>query len=106
METTVVSAFAAGCGDDAAALVFEYMAATQAETGQAVPGGIGELPAVLQRECRDLPAVLLPGRGAGCLYGDRPGNRGYGPTPLSQEANVPPGNCVTSWSCHSSLVRP
>ena len=71
----MVSASAAGCGDDAAALVFEYMAATQAETGQAVPGGIGELPAVLQRECRDLPAVLLPGRGAGCLYGDRPGNR-------------------------------
>jgi ribosomal protein S18 acetylase RimI-like enzyme len=57
---TVVSAFATGRGDDAAALVFEYMAATQAETGQAVPAGIGELPAVLQRECRDLPAVYRP----------------------------------------------
>jgi ribosomal protein S18 acetylase RimI-like enzyme len=62
METRVVSAFAAGRGDDAIALVFEYMAATQAETGQAVPGGIGELPDALQRECRDLPAVYhLPG---------------------------------------------
>jgi len=56
----VVSAFAAGRGDDAAALVFEYMAATQAETGQEVPAGIGELPAVLQRECRNLQAVYRP----------------------------------------------
>jgi putative acetyltransferase len=54
---TAVSAFAAGRSGDAAALVFEYMAATQAETGQPVPAGIGELPAVLQRECRDMPAV-------------------------------------------------
>jgi len=47
---------------DAAALVFEYMAATQAETGQPVPAGISELPAMLQRECRDPPAVYrLPG---------------------------------------------
>jgi ribosomal protein S18 acetylase RimI-like enzyme len=60
VETTVASAFAAGCGDDATALVFEYMAATQAETGHAVPGGIDELPTVLQRECRDLSAVYRP----------------------------------------------
>ena len=53
----MVSAFAAGRGDDAAALVFEYMAATQTETGQEAPAGIGELPAVLQRECRNLQAV-------------------------------------------------
>jgi ribosomal protein S18 acetylase RimI-like enzyme len=59
-EVTVVSAFAAGRGDDAAALVFEYMAATQARTGQEVPAGIGELPAVLQRECRSLQAVYRP----------------------------------------------
>jgi GNAT superfamily N-acetyltransferase len=57
---TVVSAFAAGRGDDAAALVFEYMAATQAETGRAVPAGIGELPAVLQHECRNLQALYRP----------------------------------------------
>jgi ribosomal protein S18 acetylase RimI-like enzyme len=57
---TVVSAFAAGRGDDAAALVFEYMAATQAETGRVVLAGIGELPAVLQRECRNLQAVYRP----------------------------------------------
>ncbi len=55
--TRVISAFAAGRGDDAAALVFEYMAATQAETGQTMPTGIGQLPAVLQRECRDLEDV-------------------------------------------------
>jgi GNAT superfamily N-acetyltransferase len=57
---TVVSAFPAGRGSDAAALVFEYMAATQAETGQPVPASISELPAVLQRECRNLPAVYHP----------------------------------------------
>jgi len=74
---TVVSAFAAGRGGDAAALVFEYMAATQAETGRAVPTGMGELPAVLQRECRNLQAVYRPpgavliadygGKPAGCV---------------------------------------
>jgi ribosomal protein S18 acetylase RimI-like enzyme len=57
---TVVSAFPAGRGDNAAVLVFEYMAATLAETGSAVPAGIGELPAVLQHECRNLPAVYRP----------------------------------------------
>ncbi len=56
----VVSAFPAGCGGDATALVFEYMAATQAETGRPVPGGIGELPPVLQHEYRNLPAVYRP----------------------------------------------
>jgi GNAT superfamily N-acetyltransferase len=60
VQTRVVSAFAAGRGDDAAALVFEYIAATQAETGHALPRGIGDLPAVLQRECRALPAVYRP----------------------------------------------
>jgi GNAT superfamily N-acetyltransferase len=73
----VVSAFAAGRTSDAAALVFEYMTATQAETGQAVPARIGELPAILQRECRNLPAVYRPpgalliadhgGQPAGCV---------------------------------------
>jgi putative acetyltransferase len=57
---TVVSAFPAGRGGDAAALVFEYMAATQAETGQPLPAGIGDLPAALQRECADLPVVYRP----------------------------------------------
>jgi len=74
---TVVSAFAAGRGGDAAALVFEYMAATQAETGRTVPTGISDLPAVLQRECRNLRAVYRPpgavliadygGKPAGCV---------------------------------------
>lgn len=57
---TAVSTFPEGRGGDAAALVFEYMAATQAETGLAVPARIGELPAALQRESRDLPAVCCP----------------------------------------------
>ena len=56
----VVSAFPAECGDDAAALVFEYMAATQAETGRPVPGGIAGLPPVLQHECRNLRAAYRP----------------------------------------------
>jgi GNAT superfamily N-acetyltransferase len=73
----VASAFTAGREGDAAALVFEYMAATQAETGRHVPVDVGELPAVLRRECRDLegtyraPGVLLVadcgGRPAGCV---------------------------------------
>ena len=56
----MVSVFAAGRADDGTALVFEYMAATRAETGQAVPRRDRELPAVLHRECRDLPAVYRP----------------------------------------------
>ncbi len=73
---TVTSAFPAGRGD-AAALVFEYMAATQAENGRPVPAGIGELPAVLRRECSSLPDVYRPpgvfliadldGQPAGCV---------------------------------------
>lgn len=77
MTVSVVSAFTAGRRGDAVSLVFEYMAATQAETGRRVPADIGELPAVLQRECRDLqgvyraPGALLiadcGGQPAGCV---------------------------------------
>jgi len=77
MQASVVSAFATSCGEDAAALVFEYMAATLAETGRAPPAGIGELPAVLERECRNLastyraPGALLiadcGGQPCGCV---------------------------------------
>jgi putative acetyltransferase len=90
MRTRVVSAFAAGRGSDAAALVFEYMAATQAETGRAMPARIGELPAVLQRECRNLPAVYRPpgalliadhgGQPAGCV--------GVSPCPAERTAEI------------------
>jgi hypothetical protein len=41
---TAVSTFLEGRGGDAAALVFEYMAAAQAETGQAVPAGSASCP--------------------------------------------------------------
>jgi hypothetical protein len=38
-SVTVTNAFPASRGGDAAALVFEYMAATQAENGRPVPDG-------------------------------------------------------------------
>jgi len=57
---SVLSAFPVGRESDALTLVFEYMAATQAETGRPVPAGIGELPAVLQRECSSLQRVYSP----------------------------------------------
>jgi N-acetylglutamate synthase-like GNAT family acetyltransferase len=73
---TVTSAFPASRGGDAVALVFEYMAATQAENGRPVPSGVAELPAVLRRECSSLqdvyrsPGVFLiadrGGQPAGC----------------------------------------
>lgn len=56
----IVNAFPAGSADDAAALVFEYMAATQVEIGQPRPADIGELPPVLQRECQSLQWVYRP----------------------------------------------
>jgi hypothetical protein len=60
---TVTSAFPAGRGGDAATLVSEYMTATQAETGRPVPAGIGELPAVLRRECTSLQNVCKTSTG-------------------------------------------
>lgn len=76
---TVVSAFPAWRGGDAAVLVFEYMAATQAETERRAPADVDDLPAVLQRECRDLQGVYRPpgtllvaecgGQLAGCVGG-------------------------------------
>jgi GNAT superfamily N-acetyltransferase len=63
--------------NDAEALVFEYMAATQAEAGRAVPASAAELPGVLRTEQADLLAayrrpgfLLLAYRGAdplGCV---------------------------------------
>lgn len=78
MSTIVVlSAFEAGRSDAAATLVFEYMAATQAETGRPVPSVVGGLPSVLRRECSDLEGVYrapgvflvaeLCGRAVGCV---------------------------------------
>jgi hypothetical protein len=60
VKASVVSAFAAGRADDATALVFEYMAATRAAIGQAVPRRDREPPAVLHPRVRDLPAVYRP----------------------------------------------
>lgn len=47
---------------DAARLVFEYLAATQAETGRREPATIDGLSPVLRRECLELAQVYrLPG---------------------------------------------
>jgi ribosomal protein S18 acetylase RimI-like enzyme len=52
-----VDAVATDRAADAAALIFEYMAATQAENGQPVPACVEELPPNLKTECRDPHAV-------------------------------------------------
>lgn len=56
----VLDAIASGRHADATALVFEYMAATQAETGRPVPSDIDQLPAALRTECEDLDAAYRP----------------------------------------------
>jgi ribosomal protein S18 acetylase RimI-like enzyme len=56
----VLDALTAGRQTDAIELVFEYMAATQAENGQPVPAGIDQLPPVLRRECQNLDLVYSP----------------------------------------------
>jgi GNAT superfamily N-acetyltransferase len=73
----IVNGLTVGRETDAADLVFEYMAGTQAETGQPMPAGIDELPAILQRECQNLAAFYCPpgalliadidGRPVGCV---------------------------------------
>jgi GNAT superfamily N-acetyltransferase len=51
----------AGNRGDARALVFEYMAATVAETsGRAAPARVEDLPRVLRAECEDLAGVYRP----------------------------------------------
>ena len=59
-DVSVIDAFPSGRGEDALALVFEYMAATQAEIGRPLPAGIAELPDFLRRECQDLQGVYQP----------------------------------------------
>jgi hypothetical protein len=56
----VSDGLAAGHLLDAAELVFEYMAATQAEAGRPEAASVSELPAVLRRECEDLAACYAP----------------------------------------------
>jgi GNAT superfamily N-acetyltransferase len=52
---------APGRHEDARMLVFEYMAATVAETsGRAAPARIEDLPRVLRAECEDLAGVYSP----------------------------------------------
>lgn len=85
-SVTVMSAFPAGRGSEATALIFEYMAATQGETGRPVPAGVDDLPAVLRRECVGLqdayrpPGTLLiadqGGQPVGCVgLAAQPGGR-------------------------------
>jgi ribosomal protein S18 acetylase RimI-like enzyme len=82
----VSDALAAGREREAAALVFEYMAATQAETGRPVPDSPDGLPPVLARECRDLAAAYPP---PGVLLTARLGRYPAGCTGLA--ARLPPG---------------
>jgi len=61
----IVDALNGHRADDAARLVFEYMAMTEGEAGRPVPRSVDELPAMLSAECRALsgtyrcPGVLL-----------------------------------------------
>jgi ribosomal protein S18 acetylase RimI-like enzyme len=76
-QLSIVDAIAADRCADGRELVFEYMAATQAETDRPVPAAVAELPAVLRHECENLalvyrpPGTLLVGylaeRPAGCV---------------------------------------
>jgi len=59
-DERIIDALPAGHGTDAAILVFEYMAATLAETGHPVPASAAGLPTVLGREVRDLQAAYHP----------------------------------------------
>lgn len=55
----------------AALMVFEYMAATQAETGRPEPATVGGLPPVLQYECRNLDRVYRTPGGLWLAYRGR-----------------------------------
>lgn len=50
-EVEIVEAFHTGRTADASSLLFEYMAATEAEAGRSVPASIDGLPASLRAEC-------------------------------------------------------
>lgn len=86
----MISAFPAGRGADAAALVFEYMAATQAETGQPAPARISDLPDVLRREYGNLQAVYCPPGALLIAYRDEQpaGCVGLAPRPAERTAEL------------------
>jgi ribosomal protein S18 acetylase RimI-like enzyme len=56
----IVDANASGRTDEAARLVFEYMAMTQGENGLPVPASVDELPPVLSAKCRALSLTYSP----------------------------------------------
>jgi GNAT superfamily N-acetyltransferase len=57
----ITGGLAPGRHEDARTLVFEYMAATVAETsGRAAPARTEDLPTVLRAECADLARVYRP----------------------------------------------
>jgi GNAT superfamily N-acetyltransferase len=60
MRTEVVDAIAAGRRTEAAALIFEYMAMTEAEGGRPVPASLDALHPVLAAECRFLESTYAP----------------------------------------------
>lgn len=86
----VVNAFPAGRESDATTLVFEYMAATLAETGRTAPAGIGELPPVLRHECSNLASAYHPPGTLLVAYADEQpiGCVGLAPHPPERSAEI------------------
>lgn len=108
----IVDGLAAGHRSDAADLVFEYMAATQAEAGRPVPVSISQLPPVLRRECEDLAACYARPGGLFIAYreGQPTGYVGLTPGPFTWLGHPPTNGCDNLpgraiWS-ESPTVRP
>jgi GNAT superfamily N-acetyltransferase len=86
----IVDGLSPGIRADSVDLVFEYMAVTLGEGGRPIPESVSELPAVLRRECEDLPAAYtLPGVLFVAYQDDRPvGCVGMSPGPLPDAVEV------------------
>ncbi|GAA3068489.1 GNAT family N-acetyltransferase [Streptosporangium carneum] len=86
----VLDAFAAGRGADAATLIFEYMAATQAEIRGTVPASVDDLSAALREECRNPETVYhAPGVFLVAYRDDAPvGGVGLKPLPGTDAVEV------------------
>lgn len=67
----VLDAIATNHHTDATALVFEYMAATMAETGRPVPADIDQLPSILRAECEQLETAYQAPGALLLVYRDR-----------------------------------
>jgi ribosomal protein S18 acetylase RimI-like enzyme len=86
----VLDGLASGRESGAVALVFEYMASTEAEAGRRVPASISQLPPELRLECQNLAAVYAsPGALLiACQAGRLAGCVGLAPIPDTETAEV------------------